>query len=500
MSSADRALAEVVAAFVDELGPVMAEIAADLDGVDAAELRRDVALEAYNLSLAFIDCDDRQSDDELLALIVAFGPELDTALDHATPALIRDAGLVTGKKALLAEPSLLFDILRQADERHGTAHARRYYDLALRIAYTVASLDARPSEAELRAIDEFRGLLLRELDGIRAKPPERRPDDGSAATPSTGPSAASGEPAPATSAPDGTPTGGPEEPLGPARPLEDLLAELEALVGLDAVKAEVKLVTDLISVQNLREQRGLPVLETSRHLVFTGNPGTGKTTVARLVAQIYRTLGVVERGQLVETDRSQLVVGYIGQTATRVREVFDRADGGVLLIDEAYALARSGERDFGIEAIDTIVKLVEDRRDSVVVIAAGYPDEMQHFIEANPGLRSRFPRTIHFPDYTDEELVAIFRFQADDAGYDCLPDTITAVTAWFEAQPRVKGFGNGRLARNLFEEAVGRHASRIVAGDTPSDEQLTTLLPVDVPAPAPAPEPRTGADEPVGSA
>lgn len=490
MSRADRALADVVAEFVGALGPVMAEIAADLEGVDADQLRRDVALEAYNLSLAFIDCDDRQSDDELLALIVAFGPELDTALDHATPALIRDAGLVTGKQALLAEPSLLFDTLRRSDERHGTTHARRYYDLALQIAYTVASLDARPSEAELRAIDDFRGLLLRELDGIRAKPPERRPDDG----------APPGEPEPAASAPGEHPAGGPDEPVGPPRPLEELLAELEGLVGLDAVKAEVKLVTDLISVQNLREERGLPVFETSRHLVFTGNPGTGKTTVARLVAQIFRTLGVVERGQLVETDRSQLVVGYIGQTATRVREVFDRADGGVLLIDEAYALARGGERDFGIEAIDTIVKLVEDRRDSVVVIAAGYPDEMQHFIEANPGLRSRFPRTIHFPDYSDEELLAIFRFQADDAGYECPPDTVAAVTAWFEAQPRVKGFGNGRLARNLFEEAVGRQASRIVAGETPSDEQLTTLLPVDIPAPAPAPAPRADADEPVGSA
>ena len=481
----DRALADAVSDFVDELSPVMAEIAADLDGVDADDLRHDVVLEAYNLSLAFIDCDDRQSDDELLGLIEAFGPRLDSQLDHATPALIREAGLVSGKRSALSQTTVLFDILRKSDERHGTSHARRYYDLALQIAYTVASLDARPSEAELRAIDDYRGLLLHALDGIRARAPERRHDP--TTTPEPGARTEGPATATAASGPAGAPAPPDEEPLPPARPIEELLAELDGLVGLAGVKAEVKLVSDLIAVQNLRRERGLPVLDTSRHLVFTGNPGTGKTTVARLVAQIFRTLGVVDKGQLVETDRSQLVVGYIGQTATRVREVFDKADGGVLLIDEAYALARGGERDFGIEAIDTIVKLVEDRRDSVVVIAAGYPDEMADFINANPGLTSRFPRTIAFADYTDDELVAIFSSQADKAGYRCSPEVVARVRAWFGAQPRGKGFGNGRLARNLFEEAVGRQASRIVAGTSPTDEQLGAFTPEDIPAPAPAP-------------
>jgi Cdc6-like AAA superfamily ATPase len=480
--SPDRALADAVRDFVDELSPVVAEIASDLDGVDADELRHDVVLEAYNLSLAFIDCDDRQSDDELLGLIIAFGPRLESQLDHATPELIREAGLVTGTKRWLGSTTVLFDILRAADERSGTQHARRYYDLALQIAYTVASLDERPSEAELRAIDGYRGLLLHALDGIRVRPPARlgHAEDAPTSTPATATAAVGATPPVPTEA---------EAPLEPPRPLDELLAELDELVGLAAVKAEVKLVTDLISVQNLRRDRKLKVVDTSRHLVFTGNPGTGKTTVARLVAQIFRTLGVVTKGQLVETDRSQLVVGYIGQTATRVREVFDRADGGVLLIDEAYALARGGERDFGIEAIDTIVKLVEDRRDSVVVIAAGYPDEMRDFIEANPGLRSRFPRTIAFPDYTNDELLAIFSSQAEGTGYECPSETLTRVRAWFEAQPRVKGFGNGRLARNLFEEAVGRQASRIVAAGSPSNEQLATLAPEDIPEPVPvAPE------------
>ncbi len=255
-------------------------------------------------------------------------------------------------------------------------------------------------------------------------------------------------------------------------------------MGLAPVKAEVKLVASLIQVQNLRRERGLPVVESSRHLVFTGNPGTGKTTVARLLAQIYRTLRVVERGHLVETDRAGLVAGYVGQTALKVKEVFESALGGVLLIDEAYALARGGERDFGQEATDTLVKLMEDHREDVAVIAAGYPDEMHRFVESNPGLRSRFPKTIHFPDYTTDELVAIFESMCKKASYVCTPEAREAARSWFEAQPRDKGFGNGRLARNLFEASMARQASRLVALDDPTNEELMALLAEDV-VPAP---------------
>jgi hypothetical protein len=192
---------------------------------------------------------------------------------------------------------------------------------------------------------------------------------------------------------------------------------------------------------------------------------------------------VVERGHLVETDRAGLVAGFVGQTAGRVVAAFDRADGGVLLIDEAYSLARGGENDFGREAIDTVVKLVEDRRDSLVVILAGYTDEMEALVGANPGMRSRFPKTIHFPDYSDDELVRIFAAIGAAGRYTLDAGAESALRRHLAAQTRDRGFGNGRLARNLFEAAVANQASRLVKIDEPTDEQLTTLTAEDIPVP-----------------
>jgi SpoVK/Ycf46/Vps4 family AAA+-type ATPase len=474
----DPSLDEAVTAFVEALAPVLESIVDRLDGSDPTSARQDVIVEAYNLCCAFIDADELATDDELWALIGAFSSRLDTQLIHATPADVRQAGLTSGARAFLTRPSTMFEILLGVDARDGTRHARTYYERAIDLGFTVASLDLQTSRTELMAIERYRGMLL---DAIH------RMKDGS-----TGPTEAtraSGSKPPGRVQPGAIERdaeqpgvqGAPSEPLTPPRPLDELLAELDGLVGMDSVKEEVKLVTNLIRVQNLRRARQLPVIEQSRHLIFTGNPGTGKTTVARLLAQIYRTLGVVERGHLVETDRAGLVAGYVGQTATKVTAVFDSADGGVLLIDEAYALVRGGEQDFGREAIDTIVKLAEDRRDRLVVIAAGYPDEMASFVDANPGLRSRFPKTIFFPDYTTDELVQIFRSLCDRAHYRPDEPALAAVREWLDAQPRVKGFGNGRLVRNLFEAAVARQAGRVLTSGDPTDEELVTLTAADIP-------------------
>jgi hypothetical protein len=452
-----------VTRFIDQLTPVLGGIALDIvPGADLHKPSMDVTNEAFNLAAAFIDVDGRQTDEELWAFIRAFAPRMETMLVRATPDDVRRAELVSGKRSWLAAPSLLFDILVETDRRQGTANAWKYYELAMAVAHGVCATDAVPSDTEMAAVERFRSVLLRTIDrgGV------------------TRPGGAVG--APASEAAAARPPAPPQEP---ARPLEELLAELDGLVGLAPVKQEVKLVTNLLQVQNLRKKRGLPVVETSRHLVFTGNPGTGKTTVARLLAQIYRTLGVVDKGHLVETDRAGLVAGYVGQTALKVKEVFDTALGGVLLIDEAYALNRGGENDFGKEATDTLVKLIEDHREDIAVIAAGYPDEMDAFIESNPGLRSRFPRTIHFPDYSTAELVAIFDSMCKKSSYTFTAGARQVACEFFDAQVRDKGFGNGRIARNLFESAMAHQATRLVAIADPTNEQLMELLADDVVAP-----------------
>jgi hypothetical protein len=466
--TSSAALDDAVADFVADLVPEVEALASSVPAIDTSRLRSDVVVDAYNLACGFIDADGLHTDDELWALIRAFGPQVRTDLARATPRALRDAGLVAGRRSYLEQPSTLLDILVRSDARDGGRRAGIYARRAAQIGHAIASLDLLPSHTELDAVERFRAMVQRSLEAGRA------------ATGHAGPSPASAGPT-ADAATDAGTT------LPPPRPLEELLAELDALIGLREVKHEVHLVANLLRVQQIRRERDLPVLDASRHLIFTGNPGTGKTTVARLLAQIYRTLGVVERGHLVETDRSGLVAGFVGQTAGRVVAAFDRADEGVLLIDEAYSLTRGGENDFGREAIDMIVKLVEDRRERLVVILAGYPEEMAALVDANPGMRSRFSRTIHFPDYSDEELLAIFEAMGSEGRYQLDDGGRRAVLGWFAEQPRDAGFGNGRLARNLFESAVANQASRLVIRDRPSNEELTTLSAADIPAPTSGP-------------
>ncbi|MET8680290.1 right-handed parallel beta-helix repeat-containing protein [Streptomyces sp. NPDC004647] len=277
-------------------------------------------------------------------------------------------------------------------------------------------------------------------------------------------------------------SGAVEPEAEPARPSGAVLGELDALVGLEGVKREVRALTDMIEVGRRRQQAGLKAASARRHLVFTGSPGTGKTTVARLYGEILASLGVLERGHLVEVSRVDLVGEHIGSTAIRTQEAFDRARGGVLFIDEAYALSpEDSGRDFGREAIDTLVKLMEDHRESVVVIVAGYTAEMARFLSVNPGVASRFSRTITFGDYAPEELLRIVEQQAEEHEYHIGDGASEALLKYFTLIPKGPAFGNGRTARQTFEAMVERHAGRVAQLAAPSTEDLTLLYPEDLP-------------------
>ena len=266
------------------------------------------------------------------------------------------------------------------------------------------------------------------------------------------------------------------EPVKP-KSVDELLAELDALIGLERVKREIHRQVAILRVEHLRADAGMKNATITRHLVFTGNPGTGKTTVARLVGGIYAALGLLSLGQLIEVDRSELVAGFLGQTAVKTSEVVAKAAGGVLFIDEAYSL--TGDQ-YGTEAVDTLVKEMEDRRDELVVIVAGYPAPMEAFVAANPGLASRFRTTIDFDDYTDDELAKILTLLADSADYELTPESLTHFRELLAVTTRSSTFGNGRFSRNTLEAAIGAHAWRLRDIEAPTTDQLRQLLPEDL--------------------
>ena len=348
--------------------------------------------------------------------------------------------------------------LETYDARHGTSYADKTRHLLFQFANLVIKFDGTITHAEERALSEFKEVLYPAGRGAQKI-------DNSQATTEPSADAAIVQ----------------EEP---PRPLEELLAELDALVGLERVKADVRQLINFLKVQKMREEQGLRGLTTSRHLVFYGNPGTGKTTIARLLAQIYRTLGILRRGHLVETDRGGMVAGYVGQTALKVKEVVERALGGVLFIDEAYALTPAGgASDFGQEAVETLLKLMEDHRDDLIVIVAGYTERMQEFLDSNPGLRSRFSKHLHFDDYDPAQLTRIFQTFCRKADFALSHEADAELAKIFALlnTSRDETFGNARLARNLFETTVNKQANRIVSLPAIDKTTLAAIEAADIP-------------------
>lgn len=275
----------------------------------------------------------------------------------------------------------------------------------------------------------------------------------------------------------------PEPEPEPEETLEELLDNLNSLTGLTKVKEDLTSLINLLKVHKMREERGLPQTHVSLHMVFSGNPGTGKTTVARLLGKIYRKLGVLNKGHLVEVDRSGLVSGYVGQTAIKTKKIVDSALGGLLFIDEAYALtANTGSNDFGMEAVNTLLKAMEDHRSDLVVIVAGYTDLMEEFLDSNPGLRSRFNKQIKFDDYTPEELTEIFCGICSKAFFELTDDARECVRAFFEDRvaQELPGFANGRDARNFFEKTLTNQANRLATLVSVTDKDLVTITKEDV--------------------
>lgn len=273
------------------------------------------------------------------------------------------------------------------------------------------------------------------------------------------------------------------EAENPPEKIEDLKAELNELIGLQSIKKEVNNLINMVTIHKLRQQNDLKTVDMSLHMVFTGNPGTGKTMIARIMARIYRSLGVLSKGQLVEVDRSGLVAGYVGQTATKTSGVIEKALGGVLFIDEAYALNGKSENDFGQEAIDTLLKAMEDHREDLVVIVAGYDGLMEKFIHSNPGLESRFNRYLHFDDYTLDEMAAILDLNLKKGQYKFTEDGREAAKQYIsDANTSSISFGNARGVRNIFERLLVQQANRLAQSEDLSKEDLMTITAEDVQA------------------
>ena len=387
-------------------------------------------------------------------------------------------------------PPLFFWSLTEEDVRRGTDVSRVFVRMLTNILLCLAAVDDDVTFAEAAYITDCTDKLSALCDSTGVKPGKPGLKAADFVTSGEGsfleknpPQTASsgGDKAPAAAAGGETKEEGAKIGAEKKPDLDELLAQLESLVGLETVKKDVKSMMNLIKVRKLREENGLPVAPMSLHMVFMGNPGTGKTTVARLLGGLYAAIGALSKGQMVEVDRSGLVAGYVGQTAIKTQEIIQSALGGVLFIDEAYSLSSGGENDFGREAIETLLKAMEDHREDLVVIVAGYTEPMEGFLSSNPGLESRFNKYIHFPDYTGPELNAIFHSQCQRNGYRLDGEAEAFSGEFFQAlyDGRDENFGNGRDVRNRFEDMVVRQANRVAAMEAPTKDDLVLFTKAD---------------------
>ena len=377
-------------------------------------------------------------------------------------------------------PPVFFWNMAESDVKRGAETSRTFIRMLTNILMYLAATDDDVTYAEAEYITECIDKLTAICDttGVKKSRETLNPldyvtssDPGFVAKRGTQSSGGTAAPEAAASK---------EQPEKPD--LDELMDELNELVGLEEVKKDIKNLMNLVKVRKLREENGLPVTPMSLHMVFLGNPGTGKTTIARLVSGLYAAIGVLSKGQLVEVDRSGLVAGYVGQTALKTQEVIRAALGGVLFIDEAYSLSSGGENDFGREAIETILKAMEDHRNDLIVIVAGYTEPMERFLSSNPGLESRFNKYFFFPDYNGEQLMAIFESKLKKNSYILSDEARESARKMFDElyENRTENFGNGRDVRNCFEDMIVRQANRVAMMDAPTKDDLMLVLPEDL--------------------